>query len=116
MACHGQGGPPPQPHGCSSMAPASLPRGPPVRRRLPQDSRLPGGVIGKGDLSSQADITNTLLLPGGVIGKGDLSSQTAITKTLLLSGGIIGISRLSECVSGFLKTLLLPGASMARAT
>ena len=35
---------------------------------------LPGGVIGKDDLSCQAAITKTLLLPGGVIGKGDLVS------------------------------------------
>ena len=66
---------------------------------------LPGGVIGKGDLSRQAAITKTLLLPGGVIGKGNLCDRAAITKTLLLPGGIIGISRLSKFVTGFLKTL-----------
>ena len=56
-----------------------------MRIRLPQDPPAPGGVNGKGDLSSQAAIINTLLLPEGVIDKGDLSSQVACTKTLLLN-------------------------------
>ena len=35
----------------------------------------------------QVAITRILLLLGGIIGKGNLSSQAAITKTLLLPGG-----------------------------
>ena len=38
----------------------------------------------------QVTITRTLLLLGGIIGKGNLSSQDTITKILLLPWGVIG--------------------------